>query len=102
MLPQWSSVAKPTPARISAMERGPRIDLEPNAFRPVYDKPLGDPKLMRFGIIASLVGIAVCGFGAWHIGEWWAMILPAFPGLALGIAWAGLAPGFWYREPPNT
>jgi hypothetical protein len=84
------------------MNTPPKIDLEPEAFRPVHDKPLEHPRTLKRALLICIAGTVLAAFAAWQLGGFWAALLPAGPAMLVGVAWAGLEPGWWFRNPPRT
>lgn len=80
------------------MTERPEIDLEPEHFRPRYDRPLADPAKLWKGMAICGVLCCISAVGAWGIGTWWSAFLPIFPAMYLGIGWAGLEPGYWFGK----
>lgn len=84
------------------MSEPPELELDRSAFRQVFNGPLANPKHLRIGLVFFLAASALCAWGAWWIGAFWAAFLPIPCAVMAGIALAGLEPGFWFREPPNN
>ena len=78
------------------MSERPQIELEREAFRSAYDRPLTNPRHLWGGLIVGLVGAVLAAFAGWQIGGFWASLMPIPCAMFAGIAWAGLEPGFWF------
>lgn len=85
------------------IDKPPRvIELDRDAVRPVFNGPLEKSRTLWLGMIffgaMSLLGV----WFAWYFDFWWsgAVIIP--PAVIVGVAWAGLEPGFWFRSVAAT
>lgn len=75
----------------------PDLDLEPQEYRPVMDKPLMRRGPLIWGMMFFGLMMVLAIIFAWGGGGIFS-VSTAVMGVGFGIAWAGLAPGFWFRD----
>ncbi len=80
----------------------PRMDVElkRDKYRQVFTGPLASPLQLWLGMI---FWVAATVFSVWVVhasGSFWWAFAPALTAIPIGIALAGLEPGYWFRKPP--
>ena len=80
------------------MREAPQLELEPDEFRHVPNKPLATPKDLWRGLVIFLFGAAVCAVTAWKLAALWAAFLPIPLAVWAGIALAGLFPRYFFGK----
>lgn len=79
----------------------PEIDLKPDEFRAVLDRPLMKRRTLLCGLVFFGGMLFVSGCFAFSSGGIYVLSV-AILGICFGAFWVGLAPGFWFRTPPTS
>jgi hypothetical protein len=79
----------------------PDIDLEPTRYRRVFDKPLARPRLLWSGFAVFGIGTALGVWAAYWYGAPWGALIPVPCAIGLGVAIAGLFPGYFFNDDRN-
>lgn len=80
------------------MSDRPQLDLEQDEFRTIPTKPLARPRDLWRGVFWFGLGSLLGAFAAWHLNQWWAMMLPIPCAIWLGVSLAGLYPSWFFGK----
>lgn len=84
--------------RYAGVSTPPDLELEPDEFRQVPTKPLGNPRKLRLWVAFFLaVSIACAGIAAWQ-GGFWVALTPIPAAMWAGAALAGLWPRWFFGK----
>lgn len=73
------------------------IELPKERFRQVFNGPLADPRELKRGLLLTIGLAVIMALLGWWIGTWWSALLPIPVAALIGIFWAGLEPGHWFK-----
>jgi len=80
------------------MAKGPQIELEPDGFREIPQKPLGKPRDLWTATVIALIAALVCAYAAVQWGTIWGALLIILPSAGFGIGLAGLYPWYFFGK----